>query len=120
MVLARMIGLTSEESNEGECNKELKEPQTKLNKKINKIQLHEEDELLDKVVSQPIITIQIGNEQKTMKSLIDMGLDCNTISQDKFDQLKGASLQPTNTILRSFTTHTIKPKGTSKLAILNQ
>ena len=61
-----------------------KEPQHDLTLNINKIQLHEEEELLDEVVPQPIITIQIGNEQKLVKVLIDTGLDCNTISQDLF------------------------------------
>ena len=51
----------------------------------NRIQLHEEKDLLDKVVPQPIITIQIGNERKLVKALIiDMGLDYNTISQELF------------------------------------
>ena len=62
MVLARMIGLASEESNETKHNKGLNEPQTKPNVQINKIQLHDEEELLDKVIPPPIITIQIGNE----------------------------------------------------------
>ena len=50
MVLARMIGLASEESNEGECNMELQEPQTRQNIQINKIQLHDEEELFDEVI----------------------------------------------------------------------
>ena len=37
MVLARTIGLASEESNEREHNKELQEPQIKQNVQINKI-----------------------------------------------------------------------------------
>ena len=78
---------------------------------INKIQLHEEEELLDKVVPQPIIMIQIGNERKLMKILIDTGFDCNTISQDLFQQLEGATLQPKNAILKSFVSHTTKPKA---------
>ena len=50
MVLARMIGLVSEESNEGEHNKELKKLQIEQNVQINKIRLHDEEELLDKVI----------------------------------------------------------------------
>ena len=57
MILARRIGLASEESNEREHNKGIKEPQIGQNIKINKIQLHDEEELLDEVVPQLIITI---------------------------------------------------------------
>ena len=68
MALARIIGLTSEESNKGECIKELNEPQIEQNMQISKIQLHNEEELLDKVIPQPMITVQIGNEKKTSAS----------------------------------------------------
>ena len=44
------LGLANNESNKGEYNKGLKEPQMGLNANINKIQLHKEEELLDKVV----------------------------------------------------------------------
>ena len=50
MVLARMIGLDSEESNKGEHNMELQAPQTGQNIQINKIQLHDEEELLDEAI----------------------------------------------------------------------
>ena len=46
-----------------------------------------------------------------MQALIDTGSDCNTISNDLFDQLEGVALQPTNAILRLFTAHTTKPRG---------
>ena len=62
MVLAKTIGLASEESNKGECNKELEGSQTRQNIQISKIQLHNEEQLLDKVVPQPIIIIQIRNK----------------------------------------------------------
>ena len=88
-----------------------------LNTKINKIQLHEEEELLDEVVAQPIITIQIGDEQKMVQALIDTGSDCNTISNKLFETLEGVALQPTNAILRLFTTHTTKPRGICNLVI---
>ena len=84
---------------------------------FNKIQLHKKEELLDKVVPQPIITIQIGNEQKLVQALIDTGSDCNTISEDLFDQLEGIALQPTNTILKLFTAHTTKPRGICNLVV---
>ena len=92
MVLARTIGLASEESNKGGCNMELQEPQMGQNVQINKIQLHDEEELLDEAIPQPIITIQIGKEQKFVQALIDIGSDCNTISNDLFDQLEGVAL----------------------------
>ena len=81
MVLARSIGLASEKPNVRECNKAFKESLIGQNIQINKIQLHDEEELVDKVVPQTIITIQIGNEQKLVQALIDTRLDCNTISQ---------------------------------------
>ena len=56
--------------------------------------------------------IQIENEQKLVKTLIDTRLDYNTISQNLFEQLEGVALQSTNAILRSFIAHTTKPKGT--------
>ena len=117
MVLARIIGLASEESNKGECNKEPKGSQMGQKVQINKIQLHDEEELLDEVIPPPIITIQIGNERKLVQALIDIWSDCNTISKDLFDQLEGIALLPTNTILRSFTTHTTKPRGICNLVI---
>ena len=116
-LLARKIGLANEESNEIECNRELKEPQTELNVQINKIQLHDEEDLLDKVLPPPKIVIHIGNEQKLVQALIDTGLDCNTISKDLFEQLEGIALLPTNAILRSFTAHTTKPRGICNLVV---
>ena len=77
--------------------------------KINKLNLQEDEELLDEIAPQPIISIQIGHEQKLVKALIDTGLDCNTISYDLFQQLKDVALQPTNAVLKSFTSHTTKP-----------
>ena len=41
-----------------------------INAKINKIQLHEEEELLNEALPLPIITTQIGNEQKLVKALM--------------------------------------------------
>ena len=110
MVLAKTFGLAHEESNKEGCNMEFQEPQTGQNVQINKIRLHDEA-LLDKVVPQPIINIQIGNEQKLVQALIDIRLDCNTISNKLLETLEGVALQPTNAILRSFTTHTTKPRG---------
>ena len=57
MVLTKMIGLTHEQSNEGGRNMELQEPQTGQNVPINKIRLHDEEELLDEAIPLPIITI---------------------------------------------------------------
>ena len=117
MVLARTIGLASEESNEGECNKDPKGSQTGQNVQINKIQLHDEEELLDKAIPQPIITIQIGNEQKLVQALIDTASDCNTISNKLFGTLEGIALLPTNALMRSFTAHTTKPRGICNLVV---
>ena len=117
MVLARMIGLANEESNKRENNKEPKEPQIEQNVQINKIQWHDEEELLDEVIPPPIITIQIGNEQKMVQVLIDIGLDCNTISKKIFETLEGVALQPTNAILKSFIAHTTKPRGICNLVV---
>ena len=55
--------------------------------KIHKLNLHKEDELLDEDVPQRVILIQIGLESKIVKALIDMGLDCNTISNELFQTL---------------------------------
>ena len=117
MVLTKMIGLTHEESNKGGRNMELQEPKTGQNVQINKIRLHDEEELLDEVVPQPIINIQIGNEQKLVQALIDTGLDCNIISNNLFEILEGVALQPTNAILRLFTAHTTKPRGICNLVV---
>ena len=117
MVLARMIGLASEESNEGERNKEPKGSQMEQNIQINKIQLHDEEELLDEAIPQPLITIQIGNEQKLVQVLIESGSDCNTISNKLFETLEGVALQPKNAILRLFATHTTKPRGICNLVV---
>ena len=111
MVLAKKIGQTNEESNEIECNTKLNVPQIEQNIQVNKIQLHDEKELLDEVIPPPIVTIQIGNEWKLVQALVDIGLDCNTISKYLFEQLEGIALLPTNAILRLFTAHTTKPRG---------
>ena len=79
--------------------------------------MHEEDELLDEDVPQPITLIQIGLERKVVKALIDMGLDCNTIFYELFQTLKDVALQPTNTILRSFNSHITQPKGMCNLIV---
>ena len=71
----------------------------------------------DKDVPQPIILIQIGLERKIVKTLIDTGLDCNTISYELFQTLNDVALQPTNAVLRSFTAHTTQPKGVCKLMV---
>ena len=117
MVLAKMIGLAHEESNKGGHNMEFQEPQTGQNVQINKIQFHDEEELLDEVIPPPIITIQIGNEQKLVQALIDIGSDCNTISKDLFDQLEGIGLLPTNAILRLFIAYTTIPRGICNLVV---
>ncbi|WP_232819258.1 hypothetical protein, partial [Homoserinimonas sp. OAct 916] len=49
--------------------------------------------------------------------LIDTGADCNTISFELFQQLKGVELQPTNATLKAFTNHSIKARGTSELIV---
>ena len=76
--------LAREEAKQRECNKKEKQAQARQTLEINKLQLQEDDKLLDEIVPQPKILIQIGHEQKIVKALIDMGLDCNTISQDLF------------------------------------
>ena len=72
---------------------------------------------MDEIVPQPIILIQIGLERKVVKALIDMGLDCNTISYELFQTLNDIALQPTNTVLRSFTSHITQPKGVCNLVV---
>ena len=117
MALVRMIGLANKESKKREHNKELNKPQIEQNIQINKIWLHDEEELLDKVTPPPITTIKIGNEQKLVKALIDTWLDCNTISIDLFEPLEGIVLLPTNAILRLFIAHTTKPRGICSLVV---
>ena len=85
--------------------------------RIHKLNLHKEDELLDEDVPQPIILIQIGLERKIVKALIDRGLDCNTISYELFQTLNDIALQPTNVVLRSFTSHITQPKGVCNLIV---
>ena len=85
--------------------------------KIHKLNLHEEDELLNEDVPQPIILIQIGLERKLVKALIDTGSDCNTISYELFHTLNDVALQPTHAVLRSSTSHTTQPKGVCKLMV---
>ena len=82
--------------------------------KIHKLNLHKEDVLSDEDVLKPIIFIQIGLERKIVKALIDTGLDCNTISYELFQTLHDVALQPTNAVLRSYTSHITQPKGVCK------
>ena len=72
---------------------------------------------MDEDVPQPIILIQIGLERKIVKALIDTRLDCNTISYELFQTLNDVALQPTNAILRSFTSHITQPKGVCNLMV---
>ena len=85
--------------------------------KIHKLNFHKEDELLDEDVPQSIILIQIGIERKIVKALIDTGFDCNTISYELFQNLNDIALQPTNAILRSFTSHITQPKRVCSLIV---
>ena len=87
------------------------------NIQMNNIQLHDEEEVLDEVNPQPIITIQIGNEQKLVQALIDTWSKCNTISKYLFEQLEGIALIPMTIILRLFTTHTTKPREICNLVV---
>ena len=85
--------------------------------KIHMLNLHEEYELSNEDVPQPIILIQIGLERKEVKALIDTGSDCNTIFYELFQTLNDATLQPTNTVLRSFTSHITQPKEVCNLMV---
>ena len=85
--------------------------------KIHKLNFHEDDELLDEDVPQPIIVIQLGLERKVVKALIDTGSDCNTIAYELFQTLNDVALQPSNTVLRSFTSHITQPKGVCNLMV---
>ena len=79
--------------------------------------MQDDDQLLDEIGPQPITSIQIGCEQKIVKALIDTSSDCNTISYDLFQMLKGVVVQPTNAIPKPFTSHTTKPKGVCNLVV---
>ena len=83
--------------------------------KAHKLNLHKDDELLDEDVPQPRILIQISLERKIVKDLIDTGSDCNTIFYELFQTLIDVALQPSNVVLRSFTSHITQPKGVCNL-----
>ena len=102
--------MAREEAKRRERNRKEKRAHMGQRLKIHKLNLHEDDELLDEDVPQPIILIQIGLERKVVKALIDTSSDCNTISYDLFQTLSDIAFQPINAILRSFTSHTTKPR----------
>ena len=106
-----------EEAKQRERNSKDKRAQMGQKLKINKLNLHDNDELLDEDGPRPIILIQIGLERKIVKALIDTGSDCNTISYELFHTLNDVALQPTNAVLRSFTSHITQPKGVCKLMV---
>ena len=109
--------MAREKAKQMEHNRKDKQAQTGPTLKIHKLKMHEEDELLDEDVPQPIILIQIGLEWKVVKALIDTGLDCNTISYELFQTLNDVALQPTNAVLRSFTSYTTQPRGVCNLIV---
>ena len=109
--------MAREEAKQRERNRKDKRAQTGQQLKIHKLNLHKDDALLDEDVPQPIILIQIGLERKIVKALIDTRLDCNTISYELFQTLNDVALQPTNAILRSFTSHITQPKGVCNLSV---
>ena len=109
--------MAREKSKQRERNKKDKHAHMGQQLKIHKFNLHEEDELSNEDVPQPIILIQIGLERKIVKALIDTRLDCNTISYELFQTLNDAALQPTNVVLRSFTSHITQPKGVCNLMV---
>ena len=111
------VEMAREEAKQRERNRKDEHAQTGQQLKIHKLNLHKDDELLEEDVPQPIILIQIGLERKIVKALIDTGLDCNTISYDLFQTLNDVALQPTNVVLRSFTSHITHPKGMCKLMV---
>ena len=49
-------------------------------------------EELEEKTSQPIITIQVGEERLVTQAFIDSGADKNTISYELYKQLKGVEL----------------------------
>ena len=106
-----------EEAKQREHNRKKKRAQMGQQLKIHKLNLHEDDELSDEDVPQPIILIQIGLERKIVKALIDTGSDCNTISYDLFQTLNDVVLRPTNAVLKSFTSHITQPKGVCNLMV---
>ena len=107
--------MAREEAKQRERNRKDKHAQTGQQLKIHKLKLYEEDELSDEDIPQPINLIQIGLERKIVKALIDTGSDCNTIFYDLFQMLNDVALQPTNAVLRSFTSHITQPKGVCNL-----
>ena len=109
--------MAREEAKQRERNRKGKRAQMGQQLNIHKLNLHEDDELLDEVVPQPIILIQIELEQTLVKALIDTRLDCNTISYELFQTLRNVALQPTNVVVKSFTSHTTQPMGVCNLIV---
>ena len=84
---------------------------------IYKMELLRGEEELEEETPQPIITIQVGEEQLVTQAFIDSGAYGNTISNELYKQLKDVELHETTTVLKLFSGHKTKPHGVCMLQV---